>query len=432
MTAHTTMTALDAALAKAARPEARHVFTRLMEDSARAEAAAADGRRKAGINLGPLDGVLVTIKDLYDVAGMVTTAGSKILADAAPAKADAPVIARLRRAGAVLVGRTNMTEFAYSGLGLNPHYGTPGSGPGGRHVPGGSTAGGAVSVSLGIAPLTLGSDTGGSTRIPAAFNGIVGFKPTSPRVPTAGAFPLSYTLDSVGPMGRSVADCAAMDAVLAGIEAEALPRVPLAGLRIGVPRGWLFSEMEAEVGAAFEAALVRLEAAGARIADVDYEDLFAAMREANTIAQIGACEAAQIHAANLKERRDGFDPRVRSRIEGGVRVPAPAYIEVRRRREALKAPFAARIADVDVLALPTTVLRAPLITPLEQDDALYTATNVKVLRNTNPFNFFDCPALTMPLPVSDGLPIGFMIAGAPFADRRLLAIGAAMDPVLKG
>ena len=417
---------------RAARPEARHAFLALMADSAAAEAAAADARSKAGVTLGPLDGVLVSIKDLYDVAGMVTTAGSAMLRDAAPARVDAPVIARLRRAGAVLIGRTNMTEFAYSGLGINPHYGTPGSGPGQRHVPGGSTAGGAVSVAQGIVPLTLGSDTGGSTRIPAVFNGIVGFKPTSPRIPTTGAFPLSYTLDSVGPMGRSVAECAAMDAVLAGIEAEPLPEVPLAGLRVGVPRGWLFSDLEREVEGPVEDAISALAAAGARVTDVEFDDLFAAMRAANAIAQIGACEAAQIHAAALKDRRAAFDPRIRVRIEGGESVRAADYIEVLRRREALKRAFAARMADYDVLALPTCVMRAPLIAPLEADDALYASTNLKVLRNTNPFNFFDVPALTLPLPVSDGLPVGLMLTGNPFADRRLLAIGAAAERRLAG
>ena len=422
--------ALKAAYQKASHPPARAVFTELMADSARAEADAADIRRKAGLTLGPLDGALISVKDLYDVAGMVTTAGSAIRRNAAAATADAPVIARLRRAGAVLIGRTNMSEFAFSGLGLNPHYGTPGSGPAPDRAPGGSTSGGAVSVALGIARLTLGSDTGGSTRIPAAFNGIVGFKPTTRRIPREGAFPLSYTLDSVGPLGRSVADCAAMDAVLADEDPSPLPDVSLAGLRIGIPRGLLFEETETEVARAFEAGIARLGAAGARVADIAIDDLIKDMRAALAIAPIVACEAAEIHQEHIAAHKDGFDRRVLARILPGQVVPAHAYIRALNRREALKPRFCARMADVDVLALPTCAIRAPLIAPLEADDALFARTNILALRNTSAFNFFDCPALSLPLPV-DGLPVGLMLVGAPMADRRLFAIGAAAEQALR-
>lgn len=423
--------ALKSAYQKASHPPARAVFTELMADTARAEADAADSRRKAGLSLGPLDGALISIKDLYDVAGMVTTAGSVIRKGAAPATADAPAIARLRRAGAVLIGRTNMSEFAFSGLGLNPHYGTPGCGPAPDRVPGGSTSGGAVSVALGIARLTLGSDTGGSTRIPAAFNGIVGFKPTTCRIPRDGAFPLSYTLDSVGPLGRTVADCAAMDAVLAGEDPAPLPKTGLAGLRIGIPRGLLFEETEPEVAHAFEAGLKRLSASGAHIVDIAIDDLITEMRAALAIAPLVACEAADIHAENIAAHKDGFDRRVLARILPGQAVPAHAYIRALNRREALKPRIAARIADFDVLALPTCAIRAPLIAPLEADDALFAKTNILALRNTSAFNFFDCPALSVPLPV-DGLPVGLMLVAAPMADRRLFAIGAAAEAALKG
>ena len=422
---------LDRALELTRAPAAQHAFTALMEGTARAEAEAADARRKAGLSLGPLDGMLVSIKDLFDVAGAVTTAGSKIRRNAAPASADAPTIARLRRAGAVLIGRTNMSEFAFSGLGLNPHYGTPGNARDAARVPGGSTAGGAVAVGLGITPLTLGTDTGGSTRIPAAFNGIVGFKPTSPRVPRTGAFPLSYTLDSIGPMGVDVATCAAADAVLAGAAPEPLPEIRLKGLRIGVPRGWLFTEMEPEVAAAFEAGLTELSRQGAQIEDIDLDGLFGQMRDTLALAPIAACEAAEIHMDAIAVAAQDFDPRVLSRIMGGHAVLARAYIRALNRREALKPELGRRIAGLDCLMLPTTAIRAPLIQPLVASDEAFTRTNLLTLRNTNPFNFFDCPALSVPLPV-DGLPVGLSLVGSPFSDRRLFALGAAAERALRG
>lgn len=422
--------ALEAALDAAAAPAARHVFTTLMPASARAEADAADARRKAGVSLGPLDGMIVSVKDLFDIAGAPSTAGSKMLKSAPPATADAPAVARIRRAGAVLIGRANMSEFAYSGLGLNPHYGTPGNAAAPDRAPGGSTSGGAVSVALGLARLTLGTDTGGSTRIPAAFNGIVGFKPTSPRIPKEGCFPLSHSLDSIGPLGVTVADCAAADAVMAGGEPLPVADFPVAGLRIAVPRGALFENTEKEVGQAFEAGLERLARAGARIVDVDLDDLVAAMRAALSIGPIVACEAAQIHAAAIEARPGDFDRRVLARIRLGQPVPAWSYIEAVRRREALKPAMAARLADWDILAMPTVAIRAPLIAPLEADDALFNSVNLLALRNTSLANFFDLPALSLPLPV-DGLPVGLMLVGAPGADRRVFAVGQGVERALK-
>lgn len=420
---------LEQRLAAAQAPAARHVFTAMMTETARAEADACDARRRAGISLGPLDGCIVSIKDLFDVAGTTTLAGSKLRRRCQPAVTDAPAVARLRRAGAVLIGRTNMTEFAFSGLGLNPHWGTPGNASSPDRIPGGSTSGGAVSVALGIADLALGSDTGGSTRIPAAFNGIVGFKPTSPRVPTVGAYPLSHTLDSIGPMGADVAVCAAADAVLAGEEPAAMTAAPLASLRIGVPRGIALSETEWVVSAAFERAVARLEAGGCHIAQFELDDVIANMRATNAAAPIVACEAAAIHAGALSTDADGFDPRVLARIRVGSTVPAPAYVATLRRREDTRRSFAARMESVDAVALPTVPICAPLLAPLEADDALFTATNLLVLRNTSIANFCDVPALSLPLPV-DGLPVGLMLLGRPMQDRRLMAIGASVERLL--
>src|SRR5947209_11290805 len=239
---------LEQALARIADPagEGKYACLTVYAGAARASADAADGRAKDGKPLGPLDGAIVSIKDLYDVAGEVTRAGSRVLADEGlVAAGDAPAVSRLRAAGAVIVAKTNMSEFAFSGVGANPHYGTPGNPFDRARVPGGSTSGGGVAVADGMCEITIGTDTGGSTRIPAALCGIVGWKPSRQRVPTTGAFPLSFTLDSIGPMARSIAECAAADAVMAGEDAQNLQAAPLGGLRLGVLQGMPFNGLDA-------------------------------------------------------------------------------------------------------------------------------------------------------------------------------------------
>ena len=402
---------------------------KLYPEAARAAAEAADARARAGVSLGPLDGALISIKDLFDVAGEATTAGSVILRDAPPAAADAPVIARLRRAGAVILGKTNMVEFAFAGIGLNPHYGTPGSAADPSRIPGGSTSGGAVSVGEGTSDITIGSDTGGSTRIPAAFNGVVGFKPTARRVPLDGAFPLSYALDSVGPLAPTVQACADVDAVMAGEEPRPLDPRPLTGLRIGVPRGRLFEGTDATVSGAFEASLGRLEAAGARIADHGIEDLLAALADATAPASIAAIEASEVHKDWLDGRAEEFDPRVRSRIARAASIEAHTYIRMMRRRAALIREMDARLAAVDVLALPTVPVVPPPIAPLVADDDLYYRTNLLVLRNTMIANFFDLTAISLPVP-GQALPVGFMLVARNGRDRDLFAVAAAVEAEL--
>jgi aspartyl-tRNA(Asn)/glutamyl-tRNA(Gln) amidotransferase subunit A len=407
------------------------VFTRLYPDAARAAADAADARRRDGVALGPLDGAILSIKDLFDVAGETTTAGSVLLAEAAPARADAPVVARLRRAGAVILGKTNMSEFAFSGLGLNPHYGTPGNAADPERIPGGSSSGAGVSVGQGTSDIAIGSDTGGSVRIPASLNGVVGFKPTARRVPLAGAFPLSFSLDSLGPLARTVAECAAADAVMAGEEPAPLDPFPLAGLRIGVPRGALFTETEPCVAEAFERSLARLSGAGARVTDHPIDDLLAAMEAALPDGSIAAIEAAAIHAEWLDSRADSYDRRVHRRILAGRPVPAPRYIRTLRRRVELIAALDGRLAPVDVVALPATATTAPRIAPLETDDAAFLAANRLMLRNTAVGNFFDLTGLSLPMP---GLarPAGLMLLARHGQDRRLLAIGAGIEAALAG
>src|SRR5438067_6741130 len=269
MTTRSVRDRLEQALARIADPKgegARACLT-VYAEAARAAAEAADARAKSGISLGALDGAIVTIKDLFDVAGEPTRAGSRILADAPSAEADAPIVRRLRAAGAVIVAKTNMTEFAFSGVGMNPHYGTPGNPADRARVPGGSSSGAAVAAADHMCDIAIGTDTGGSTRIPAALCGIVGFKPSQWRVPTEGAFPLSYTLDSIGPLARSVADCARADAVMAGEEPRPLEPAKLAGLRLGIAQGLALEDLDGDVTREFAGAIARLDSAGVRFTD---------------------------------------------------------------------------------------------------------------------------------------------------------------------
>jgi aspartyl-tRNA(Asn)/glutamyl-tRNA(Gln) amidotransferase subunit A len=412
-----------------ARSGEERVFVRIYEDSARAAADAADARRRNGMSLGPVDGTIVSIKDLLDVAGEPTTAGSVLLRDAAPASRDATVVRRLRQAGAVILGKTNMVEFAFSGLGLNPHYGTPGNAADPNRIPGGSSSGAGVSVAEGTSAISIGSDTGGSVRIPAALNGIVGFKPTARRVPLDGAFPLSYSLDSLGPLARTVQDCATADAVMAGEEPATLSGYPVSGLRVGIPRGRLLSDIEPLVARAFDASLKALSRAGASIVDHDIEDLLDRMAQATARTSIASVEAAEIHADWLVKRAGEFDPRVQGRIALSSSVAAPEYIRMMRQRAALIAMMDERLAPVDVLALPTTPVVAPPIGPLLSDDELYRQTNLLVLRNPMVANQFDLTSISLPIP-DTALPVGLMLFARHGQDRRLLQIAAGIETIL--
>jgi aspartyl-tRNA(Asn)/glutamyl-tRNA(Gln) amidotransferase subunit A len=402
------------------------VFLRTYDEAARAAADAANARRRAGVTLGPLDGRIVSIKDLFDVAGETTTAGSIALRDSPPATKDATVIRRLRQAGAVILGKTNMVEFAFSGLGLNPHYGTPGNAADPERIPGGSSSGAGVSVAEGTSEISIGSDTGGSVRIPAALNGVVGFKPTAHRVPLEGAFPLSPSLDSIGPLANSVQDCAFTDAIMAGEEPSVLDPFPLVGLRIGVPRGRLFSETEPLVEEAFEAFLSSLSQAGARIVDHGIEDLLQAMADTTVSASIASIEASEVHADWLDSKAGEIDPRVRWWIARSGKVPAPVYIRMLRQRHILAAAMDERLASIDVLALPTTAIAAPLTAPLEADNALYNRMDWLILRNTMFGNQFDLAAISLPIP-GCRLPVGIMLVARHGQDRRLLSIASGIE-----
>jgi aspartyl-tRNA(Asn)/glutamyl-tRNA(Gln) amidotransferase subunit A len=422
---------LEAALQRIDDPKgegARACLT-VYRDAARAAVDAADARAKSGISLGPLDGAIVSIKDLFDVAGEVTRAGSKLLAaEGKVAQADAPIVQRLRAAGAVIVAKTNMSEFAFTGVGINPHYGTPGNPADRARAPGGSSSGAAVAAADAMCDVSIGSDTGGSVRIPASVCGIVGFKPSRQRVPTEGAFPLSYTLDSVGPMARSVADCAKADAIMAGIAPWPLEPAPLAGLRFGVAQGAPLDNLDDTVGKRFPVGLARLEKADVRLS-AEKLPLLDDMAKLLARTSILVAEVYSIHGERLARGGDAVDPIVRGRIEKGHEISAADYINTLRERTRLIAAMDARLADLDVLVMPTTATVAPRLDEVA-DPRSFMARNALLLRNTTIGNFFDLTAISLPLPRDGGLPAGLMLLARNGQDQRLLRIAAAVERAL--
>jgi aspartyl-tRNA(Asn)/glutamyl-tRNA(Gln) amidotransferase subunit A len=414
-----------------AKGEGARACLTIYGDTARAAADASDARAARGRLLGPLDGVVVSIKDLFDVAGEPTRAGSKILAEeAAPAAADAAIVQRLRQAGAVIIAKTNMTEFAFSGIGANPHFGTPGNPADRARVPGGSSAGAPVTVADGMCDIAIGTDTGGSVRIPAALCGLVGFKPSRQRVPTEGAFPLSKTLDSIGPIAHSVADCAKADAIMAGEEFTLEPNAlaGLAGVRFGLPEGLLLERLDDIVAPAFKAAVARLDAGGVRISHekLPLLDEWVAVNERGGVIPPEACA---VHRDRLRRRGSDVDPNVRIRIERGCAVSEADLGEILRERRRLIAAMDARLVGLDALVMPTTAIVAPTIAEVE-DPKVFAVRNAAVLRNTSMVNFFDLCAISLPLSAS--LPVGLMLVARNGQDRRLLQITQAVTRLFAG
>ena len=419
---------LEAALARIDDPKgegARACLT-VYREQARAAADAADARARAGISLGPLDGAIVTIKDLFDVADEVTRAGSKVLAEEGrPAAQDAPVVRRLRGGGAVITAKTNMTEFAFSGVGANPHYGTPGNPADRTRIPGGSTSGGAVAVADYMCEIAIGSDTCGSTRIPAALCGVVGFKPSRQRISTAGAYPLSQSMDSIGPIARSVEVCAKADAVMAGEDFAPVTPAPLSNLRIGIAQGMPLDKLDDTVAKSFAQAISRLERAGARHSDWPLP-LVDGMARVNARGGVQPAEAFTVNRDLLDRRGEAIDPNVRARLERARGITAADYITMVNERAALIAEMDAQLADIDVLALPTTPIVAPTMAEMAPADE-FARKNAMLLRNTSMWNFFDCCAISLPLPREGGLPTGLMLVVRNGQDRRLFRIAAAVE-----
>ena len=423
---------VEEALARIADPagEGARCFLKVYADGARTAADAQDRLRLAGYVASPLAGLPVSIKDLFDVAGERTLAGSRALDDTPPATRDATIVARLRRAGAVLIGRTNMTEFAFSGVGINPHYGTPGNPFDRRRIPGGSSSGAPISVRDGFATVAIGTDTGGSVRIPAALCGTVGFKPTQRRVPRDGATPLSTTLDSIGPLALSVACCAVADAVMAGEEPEPLAAPPLGRLTLGLPQTMVLDDLDRDVAAAFERACSALSRAGAKLVTLPLEE-FAEYRRLNATGGFSPAEAYAWHADLLARRGADYDPRVRERIERGRTMSAADYVQLAWRRQDFIARVTARITDFDALLMPTVAIVAPPIAAFAKDED-YWRLNGRILRNTSLINFLDGCAASLPIQRAGEAPVGLMVVGRHGEDRRLLQIAHSLETALDG
>jgi len=412
---------VEQALAKISDPagEGPKAFIKVDAEGALAAADYQDLLRRQDRQPSPFAGIPISVKDLFDLAGEVTTAGSKVLKDAAPALADAPAIAALKSAGLVVLGRTNMTEFAYSGVGLNPHYGTPRAAfdrKTGR-IPGGSSSGAAVAIADGMCALSIGSDTGGSCRIPAAYNGIVGYKPSTGRVSLRGAYPLSSCLDSVGPLGNSVACCAAADALMAGDWPGKIAARAVSSLRIGVLKTMVLEGLDADVAAAYERALARLSKADATLVDLSFEELLE-MPNLTIKGGVVAAEAYAHHRDLIARKGADYDPRVRLRLEAAAGISAADYLSIVKRRDEMIRRFSAVAQGLSAVVFPTVMIVPAPIAALAGDQD-YLRYNSMSLRNTYVGNFLNCCAISIPVNEPGAAPVGLMLMGVWGQDQNL-------------
>jgi aspartyl-tRNA(Asn)/glutamyl-tRNA(Gln) amidotransferase subunit A len=412
--------------------EGSRTFIHVDKEAAIEAAEAMDRLRKVKAAPSAYAGIPVSIKDLFDIKGQVTRAGSRALDDSPPAEADAPVVARLRRAGFIVIGRTNMTEFAYSGIGINPHYGTPKSAwqRNVGHVPGGSSSGAAVSVVDSMAHGALGTDTGGSCRIPAAYNGIVGFKPTQRRVPLDGGVPLSFSLDSFGPLARTVNCCAVLDSFLADEPVVPLQPRPIKGMRLAVPTTIVLDDLDDAVARTFERALDMLSHQGALIERVAVPE-FLDVVQMNAKGGFAAAESYAWHRYLIASKGDIYDPRVASRIMRGESQSAADYVDLLGARRSLIARIAVRLAPYDALILPTTANTPPRIADLVADDKAFTSANALALRNCTLINVIDGCAISLPAHREGEVPVGLMLAAVGGSDRRIFELAAGMEGVIR-
>ncbi len=410
--------------------EGARAFVHVDVEAAIEAAKAMDRLREVRAAPSPFAGIPISIKDLFDIKGQVTRAGSRALDDSPPAEADAPVVSRLRRAGFILIGRTNMTEFAYSGIGINPHYGTPKSVWQRKvgHVPGGSSSGAAVSVADGMAYGALGSDTGGSCRIPAAYNGIVGFKPTQRRIPREGGIPLSFTLDSFGPLARTVECCAVLDAILADEPVRPLPPRPVKGMRLAVPTTIALDDLDDHVARSFARTLEKLSHLGALIERIEVPE-FLDVAVMNAKGGFAAAASYAGHRYLIENHGDVNDPRVSSRILRGQSITAADYIDILEARKSFIARATVRLAPYDAVVMPTSAITPPRISDLA-DDKAFTKANLLSLRNCTLINMMDGCSISLPCHRADEEPVGFMMSAVGGSDRRILELAAGVEAAI--
>ena len=425
--------AIHASIAAAHVDANRHTYIRLDAAVARATAAQVDALFDAGAPLPPLAGLAVSVKDLFDVEGEVSAAGSTVLAGAPAAVADCPAVARLRRAGAALLGRTNMSEFAFSGVGINPHHGTPANPAAALvdplpRIPGGSTSGGGVSVASGAAWAALGSDTGGSIRIPAALQGLVGFKNTARLTPTHGAVPLSTTLDTVCAITRSVRDAVLLHELLAARSVARSER-PLHSYRFAVPNTLMLDALDPTVASAFGRSVAALRLAGALVEDIDLR-LLADVAGINAGGGFSPVEAWAWHRSLLRTHEAAYDPRVALRIRRGERMSAADYIDLLQARQNWISRMQVAMGGFDAMLSPTLPCIAPPIAPLIVSDEAFFATNSLLLRNPSVVNLLDGCALSLPCHMSGELPVGLMVWSHAMQDDTVLAASLAIESAL--
>lgn len=422
------LTEIERAIANAQSRRCDHVFLSTFFDQAREVSGT------PGICDKPLAGLSVSIKDLFDMAGQCTQAGSIVLKNAPPAKLDAPAITRLKRAGASIIGRTNMSEFAFSGVGINPHFGTPANAVGADvpRIPGGSSSGAAVSVATGAAFVGLGSDTGGSIRIPAALNGLVGFKNTARRVPTYGALPLSTTMDTVCSITRSVRDAVLVHELLSQHRVTPSP-APLSEYKLGVPSSAMLDGLDTTVSRAWERSLKTLRDAGARIVEIPLVEI-SQLQQIQSTGGFSAAESYAWHHHLLEQKASFYDPRVAARIQRGATMSACDYIELHAARRTWIQRMEAAMQGFDALLSPTVPLVAPPIAELapgqERDEAFFRV-NALLLRNTSVINMLDGCAISIPCHAPDELAVGLMIWAGAMRDDTVLNVARKIEETLQ-
>lgn len=410
--------------------EGARVFVKVNAESARREAEAHDAARQQGQAASPFAGIPISVKDNIDTMGDVTTGGSIVLRDEKPAARDAASVSRLRAAGFIPIGRTNMSEFAALALGVNIHFGTP-LNPydrAGRRIPGGSSSGAAVSVADGMAMAALGTDTGGSCRIPAALCGVAGFKPTARRVSLEGVLPLSHSVDCVGPLGASADCCLILDEILTGdTSRDAVESVR--GLRLAVPQTLLLDDLDPYVADVFDACLKALRDAGAEIVETPLKEL-AEIPQLNSKGGLAAPEAYACHRDLIAAKSDLYDPRILKRILRGKDQSADDYNDLLKARADFIARFDKALAPFDAVLAPTVVMGAPKFSEVDSEDD-FSRINMRIARNTSVVSFMDGCAVSIPCHRPGEMPAGLMIFGAQMTDKRVLAIAGAAETLFE-